>query len=182
MVCVGARCLFTAPPGAQQQLSLVNEQTVGGLTACQICLLIQTLSLDPLVTCNTYLLFSITQNAPIQTHFLACWHWLQRGVYAAAALSFRRASGPEMLWIVCSCDLLLSVYISCGLRWRILWEQSKDRKKGLLLFAVVQWSLLGHIKWLPWFLICLMKWNISQAGCDHWLCHSFFHIMCLTCL
>lgn len=91
---VWAGCLFTAPPGGQRQLNPFAVQTVGGRTVCQICLLIQTLSLDPLVSRNTYLFLAIALNPLIQSQVFVYWHWLQSGVQEAAAHSLRQASRP----------------------------------------------------------------------------------------
>lgn len=68
-----------------------------GWTVCQIYLLIQTPSLGTLVTFNTYLLFSITPNPVIQTHFFVCWVDCGCIIFIYTNLN-----------AVCFCDLLLN--------------------------------------------------------------------------
>lgn len=132
-------------------------QTVGGLTVCQICLLIQTLSLSTLVTCNTYLFSSITQNPVIQTHSLfffhlltltAEWSVLRRGTFICV-----QASRPQMLWIVCSCDPLLYVCtfpVACG--WGYYGNRIRKKKEGLFM--------LLHSR-RPWALCFWLSVNLS---------------------
>ena len=127
-------------------------QTVGGLTVCQICLLIQTLSLSTLVTCNTYLFSSITQNPVIQTrsfffHLLSLTaegSVLRRGTFICI-----QASRTQMLWIVCSCDPLLYVCtfpVACGWGYYGNRIRREKKKKRRLVYASAQAAVdvCGH--------------------------------------
>lgn len=127
LFCIWACRLFTAPPGGQQQHNTFVVQTAGGLTACQICLRIQTQSLDPLVTCNTYLLFSVNQNPVIQSHFFVCWHWLwSRECMVQQHIHLDKPQGLGccellLLWPASRC-----LYICCHMWLGILQKQSMD--------------------------------------------------------
>lgn len=114
---------LTAPPGGQHHHNRLVVQTVGGLTVCQICVLVQTLSVDAVVTCGTYLVFSITQNPVIHTPFF--WSAdIDCRVECMVQQHIHLDKPQGLRCCELSTDLLLSVYtfpVACG------WEYYGNR-------------------------------------------------------